>query len=156
MKKERKNLVLLLSILMVLLSVTMYIALKMDMNPSIQRKNAYSKHAGKLSDLESAMVQVRELIQQEEYNEAIELLNHIIEKFPDESAPRLRLGSIYYQQKNYVQAEQTFRELLLLHPDNAAAYNNLGESLIRQNRMTDAQKAIDQAMLLAPIITKSS
>ena len=150
MKKERKNLILLVGTLIFLLGTTMSIALKTDKIPAIQRSNTHSSYFKTVADLEGSMEQAQKLIQQKEFNQAVDLLNRIIASYPEASVPRMRLGSVYYQQKNYAKAEQTFSDLLKYHPNNAAAYNNLCETLIRQNRLPEAKSAITKAIELAP------
>ena len=150
MKKERKTLYILLTVLLTVLALSIFITLKLERMGSLQHEDAANKWDASSLELDKAIAQAFALLQSNELNQAEELLEALVVQYPKESEPRLLLGSTYYRQKRYMLAEQTFQQLLRYHPESAAGYNNLSETLIKLKRFSEAKQAILTAVKLSP------
>lgn len=71
-------------------------------------------------------------------------------RWPDESAPEMALGNLFYGKKRYLDAEQAFRRAVELHPQEAAGWNNLAYALWARGCVDEARSAVQCAARLAP------
>lgn len=150
MKKERKTLFILLSVLLTVLALSIFMIIKLERADALHHEHASNRWGTTVLDLDKSAAQAFGMLQNNELNQAEDLLEALVAQYPKESEPRLLLGSTYYRQKRYLLAEQTFLQLLRYHPDNAAGYNNLGETLIKLKRFAEAKKALLKAVKLSP------
>ena len=151
MKHERKNLCILLSILLVIIAATIVLAVKMDKSPDMQS----TVLPGQSVDFQrfnaaEAMNTAVEMLNSNEFTQAKNLLNNTIKQHPGNTELWMLLGTVYYRQENFVQAEQAFRHVVRRQPDSAAGFNNLCETLIKLERFPEAKAAITKALRLAP------
>lgn len=150
MKKERKTLYILLAVMLTVLISSIILMLKLEHTHGMRHDYAANHWGATAIDLKEGTAQAFELLQNNELNQAEDILQALVAQYPKESEPRLLLGSTYYRQKRFLQAEQTFQQLLRYHPDSAAGYNNLCETLIKLKRFDEAKRAIQTAVKLAP------
>lgn len=86
----------------------------------------------------------------EQYPEAIELLQSVVEREKRLPAPYVNLGIAYYKNGNEKHAEEAFRHALELDPDHPAANNELGVLYRRQGRFAEARKVYVNALAKNP------
>lgn len=104
------------------------------------------------SSLESVIKKVRSAGSADEFNEAVTLLNDLIEKSKDDSEISLlkgELGKIYFKKGDFANAIKTFQELLTkASEDEAAKFNKIISYLERSSKkaglQTSAQEALDK------------
>ena len=151
MKKERKTLCILLAVLMVIISATIMLAVRMDKSPDMQSAPLSGSAAGVQKFNAAAVLnEAVEKLNNEEFIQAENLLNTAIKQHPSNTDLWLLLGTVYYRQEKFAQAEQTFRHTVRRKPDSAAGFNNLCETLVKLDRLKEAQAAIAHALRLAP------
>lgn len=80
------------------------------------------------------------------YDEAIQLAQLGLEKFPQERFFADELGTAYIDQNNYAKAEEAFRLSIQLQPDAVYAYSSLYIVLERQNRTDEAMQILQQGL----------
>ena len=85
-----------------------------------------------------------------EYDEAIEVYEHVIELAPADTATYNSLGVLYYTQGRLEEAEQTLGELLKLAPTHTGALTNLAVIYTEQGRLSDAEDAYRKAIEVDP------
>jgi len=79
-------------------------------------------------------------------NEATQLSNLALEKFPQEGIFADELGMIYVAQNNDSKAEEAFRLSIQLQPDTVFAYTGLSYIFVRQNRTDEALQILQQGL----------
>ncbi len=79
-------------------------------------------------------------------DEAIQLSQLALEKFPQESSFVNFLGLAYVEKKNDSKAEEAFRLSIKLQPDGVVAYTGLSYIFIRQNRTDEALQILQQGL----------
>lgn len=149
MNNERRTFWPLLGVLLLLLTATLLLILKLERHPSMQRPMpdvTYQQHW----ELDDVLEAVLYLMRKNRLNEAQSLLTAALLKYPDNSDIWMLRGSVYYRQDRFDQAAHAFAMVQKYQPDNAAASNNLAESLIQLKRFGEARTAIDKAAELAP------
>jgi len=151
MKVERRNFLLLLGCLMLVLSLTLALTMQLERSPQMQRNtNGVQTAKDKQINLQEVMDSAIDMMSRGNFSAAEAVLADAVKQYPGQSDLWMLLGEAYYRQEKFAQAEQTFRHLLRYQPENAAGYNNLAESLIKLERFQEAQTAINQAIQLAP------
>ena len=150
MKKERKSFYILVISLLLLMILTISLAMLLERNPAIHRRALVSRLSNQELPLEESLQQAQNYIQQDELNNAEVILLALVEKYPEESEPRLLLGSLYLLQKRYSHAEQIFRQYILYYPENANAYQLLSSAQVKLGSFADAKNNILKASELAP------
>lgn len=149
MKNERRTFWPLLALLMALLTATLFLTLKLDRKPAMQRPApdiVYPEHV----ELEKILQEVLELMRSGKLTAAQSLLTAALKEHPDNSDVWMLRGSVYYRQELFDRAAHAFAVVEQQQPDNAAASNNLAESLIRLQRFDEARAAIARAVKLLP------
>ncbi|MBO5923191.1 MAG: tetratricopeptide repeat protein [Lentisphaeria bacterium] len=151
MKKERKTLCILLAVLLVIISATIILAVRLDKSPDMQSAHLPGDTAG-MQKFNAATVlnEAVEKLNNKEFAQAENLLNAAIKQHPANTDLWLLLGTVYYRQEKFEQAELTFRHTVRRKPDSAAGFNNLCETLIKLGRLKEARSAIGNALRLAP------
>ncbi len=79
-------------------------------------------------------------------DEAIQVAQRALEKFPRESLFVDALGLTYVDQKNDAKAEEAFRLSIQVQPDTVLAYTGLSYIFIRQNRTDEALQILQQGL----------
>jgi len=80
------------------------------------------------------------------YDEAIQLAQQGLKKFPQERFFADELGAVYLLKNNYPKAEESYSLSIQLQPDAVLAYAGLYVALERQNRSDEAMQALQQGL----------
>jgi tetratricopeptide (TPR) repeat protein len=102
-------------------------------------------------DLEifSAMVSVYQRARK--YDQAQNILNTAVQRFPSEEQVYFQQGSLYEKQKKYNDAEKAFRKALDIQKDDPAVLNYLGYMFAdRGVRLDEAESMIEKAVKADP------
>ena len=89
-------------------------------------------------------------LEQERYEQGIELLERIVEQAPDLSGPRIDLGIAYHEKGDLAAAESALGKALEVNPDHPIAHNELGIIYRKTGRFTDARKSYERALAVYP------
>lgn len=149
MNNERRTFWPLLAAMMLLLTATLILTLKLERQPSMQRPVSditYQQHW----ELDDVLQEVLNLMRAGRFTSAQSLLNAVLKEFPDNPDVWMLRGSVFYRQEKFSEAAHAFRKVIEYQPENAAACNNMAESLIRLKHYDEARNAIYQAVTLAP------
>ena len=82
--------------------------------------------------------------------EAIELLRHVLQTWPDYAEGYNRLGDILLEAGRPQQAVECYRQEMRLRPDYADAYNNMGNALSRLGQHASAIELYQKAIEIKP------
>lgn len=137
----------------------------------MERLNLHlASHGGKIDDylLDSDPVRIRRTDEQRENwqvliseaqtamadkdMEAAEAaLRKAMQIAPDESGPRIQMGSLLFQDNRHAEAEKIIREVVALTPENVHAWILLAGILSKnKDRMPEAEQAVRAAIAVAP------
>lgn len=84
------------------------------------------------------------------YEEAEQLAQLALQRFPQERVFADHLGTIFYEQKKMSEAEQAFRLSIRLQPDAVYAYSNLSVILLIQKRDDEALNILQNGLQIRP------
>lgn len=101
-------------------------------------------------DKEQRWQQYINYMQQNQYQEAVELCDKYLEENPTDSLAYLCRGAAKDDLKRYEDAIKDYDETIRLNPDYAIAYNNRGFAKNRLERYEEAIKDFDEAIRLDP------
>ena len=90
------------------------------------------------------------LFHEQDYEQAIDLLENVLKQLPGVTAPHINLGMAYQQVGNLEQAEAQFIAALELVPDHPVACNQYGMLLRKTGRFDEARKIYEQALARFP------
>ena len=82
---------------------------------------------------------IEKLIEKGKYKDALEKVNRILDKNPNDLNARVYLGSIYSVQFKLDAAKREYLKILREDPDNAAAHNGLGLVYYRKTASSDVE-----------------
>ena len=105
------------------------------------------------SSPETNVIQFRaaeQLMEARDPRGAINLLDSVLEQFPENTGARLLRARAYFLQARLRSAEAEFGWVLEREPDNAYAHYALGRTLKRAQRGDEAQKHFKLAAALNP------
>ena len=88
----------------------------------------------------------RNLTQKKRFDEAIDRINKLDEKYPDNTSVLLCMGDIYMATERYSEAGECFEKMLEIEPDNLAAKIRKAEFFIKEEKFEEAK---DEIMSLA-------
>jgi tetratricopeptide (TPR) repeat protein len=94
------------------------------------------------TDFEEAVL----LLNEEEYEKAIEILERVIEQSPEVTAPYIDLGIAYQRTGNQEKAEAQFKNALELFPGHPVACNQYGLLLRKSGKFDEARSIYEQAL----------
>ena len=87
----------------------------------------------------------------ERLEDAVELLESVQERFPNDPSILFQLGAVLEQSDRYADAERTFRRILDYDPENAATLNYLGYMLAdRGERLDESVGLLERAIEIDP------
>lgn len=98
------------------------------------------------ADFDAAML----LIQQEQYAQAIELLNKVVANSQNTPVPYINLGLAHAKLGNLEDAEENLKRALALEPDNPVANNEYGMILRKTGRFEEARQLYEQLLKQYP------
>lgn len=103
---------------------------------------------GELSrkDFEEAVL----LLKEEDYHNAIEILEKVIEQSPGVTAPYINLGIAYQKIDDQEKAEKQFISALELFPGHPVASNQYGLLLRKKGKFNEARNIFEQALAVYP------
>jgi tetratricopeptide (TPR) repeat protein len=106
---------------------------------------------GNDEDLEVLSAEVSVYERAKKFEQAQNVLNMTIQRFPQEEQVYFLQGSLYEKQKKYNEAEKAFRKALELQKDDPAVLNYLGYMFAdRGTRLEEAESMIEKAVKADP------
>ncbi len=94
--------------------------------------------------------QASAMIKAEQYDKAIELLEKIVAKSPETSAPHINLAIAYRRVDKPEQAEQQLKKALELIPGHPVASNEYGLLLRKAGRFAESRQVYEKSLALFP------
>jgi Flp pilus assembly protein TadD len=91
-----------------------------------------------------------ELLDQGDLQSGRELLESVIERAPDLSAPHIDLGVAYHRNGDLEAAERYLRAALEINPDHPIALNELGIVYRKTARFSEARQSYEAALAVYP------
>jgi tetratricopeptide (TPR) repeat protein len=91
-----------------------------------------------------------DLFTQHRYSQAIELLEETVQRYPQSTAARLRLGEVYRILGRSEQAERMFAEVVRLDPQSVDAWFRLGCMQAARGRPREAADSFRRTIALKP------
>jgi Flp pilus assembly protein TadD len=91
-----------------------------------------------------------ELLDQGDLQGGRELLESVIERAPDLSAPHIDLGVAYHRNGDLEAAERYLRAALEINPDHPIALNELGIVYRKTARFSEARQSYEAALAVYP------
>lgn len=82
--------------------------------------------------------------------EGVALLESVVEKAPELTAPRIDLGIAYHRAGNLEAAERQLRLALESNPNHPVAYNELGIVYRKGGRFEEARRSYEAALAIYP------
>ena len=98
------------------------------------------------SDVQKTFDQALQFLQQEQYDDAIKLLNSVVDREKRLTAPYINLAMAYRQKGNDKQAEDNLLKALAIDNTQPIASNELGIIYRKQGRFADAKKVYVTAL----------
>ena len=117
---------------------------------SMQSSNAPARKAEPSADVTRQYQQAVTLMQQEQWQAAVDMLEAITVKQPALSGPWLNLGIAYTKRGNSQGAEDAFKHAINVNIAHVEAYNQLGILYRRTGRPGEAQFIYETALKLDP------
>jgi len=102
------------------------------------------------SDIRIDYDQALRSLAQGEFEQGIEILEAIVEKAPDLSAPRIDLGIAYHNAGNLDAAERNLLLALESNPEHPIAHNELGIVYRKTGRFSEARRSYEAALAVYP------
>jgi Flp pilus assembly protein TadD len=97
-------------------------------------------------DVQNTFDQALQLLQQQQYDDAIMLLNTVVEREKRLTAPYINLAMAYRQKGDDKQAEENLLKALAIDNTQPIANNELGIIYRKQGRFADAKKVYITAL----------
>lgn len=100
--------------------------------------------------LDLPMLLLQALQEQERFDDASELLEPLLRRFPDAASPQLLAATLHLQRGDAARAHELLQSCLRLHPRNAQAHRLQGELCLRLGDADAAVQALQQALAIEP------
>lgn len=101
-------------------------------------------------EVRTQLASAEELIEKGSYDDAIEVLNGIVETNPREADAYNLLGYSYRKSKDFNRAERNYMRALRLNPDHKGALEYVGELYLETNRREKAEESLARLEELCP------
>jgi tetratricopeptide (TPR) repeat protein len=88
------------------------------------------------------------LLEQERYDQGIALLQQVVEKAPDVTAPYIDLGIAYKRLGDLEHAKTSLETAIELNPSHPVAYDELGLVYREMGRFADARASYEKALAI--------
>ena len=102
------------------------------------------------AEVRAQLANAEGLIRQENYRDAIDILNEVVESSPREADAYNLLGFSYRKSKAFNRAERNYKRALRLNPDHKGAIEYYGELLIQTDRREKAEDMLAKLETLCP------
>lgn len=102
------------------------------------------------SDVRADYQEAVALLQQDRLEEGVRLLESVVERAPDVTAPHIDLGVAYGRLDEHDKAEQSLQAALALAPNHPAALNELGIVYRRTGKFDAARTSYQRALDIHP------
>lgn len=102
------------------------------------------------TEVKTQLAKAEGLIRSENYDDAIDVLNDIVDTNPREADAYNLLGFSYRKSKDYDRAERNYKRALRLNPDHKGALEYSGELYLETNRKELAQEQLAKLEKLCP------
>lgn len=96
------------------------------------------------------LAQAIEAVRGQDLATAIELLNTIVQTYPDDVTARSWLGSLYAQREQYAAALETLQTAIALDPRRARSHAALAQVFVALRRYPEAEAAALRSLELSP------
>lgn len=113
----------------------------------IQRAVAHSSNTGHKEQL---LIKARQTWITEDYDQAIAVLQELIERYPDEKQAHMELGMLYWTQEDLNKAIFHYRRAVELDPLHPSAYSDLAYIYDEMGDFENSIWAINKAISLEP------
>ncbi len=150
MKRERRLLLLHLTVLLSVLAASVVVIMVLEAQPGLHRYAGNEPPTENTMDWKADLYRALEKFNAGDFAGAEELLHGIIQSRPGTPDAWQLLGAVYYRLERFENAEQAFRHLVRQQPFNVAGYNNLSQTLLRLKRPEEALGMALRAAELAP------
>ncbi|MGQ9874327.1 MAG: tetratricopeptide repeat protein, partial [Chloroflexus sp.] len=100
--------------------------------------------------LQDAYTQARTFLEANQIEQAIGLIQHILEHYPDNLEAQRLLGETYLAKRDLPAATATFEQVLQVDPENIPAHVGLGMAYEWQGRLDKAIAEFEQALEIRP------
>ena len=102
------------------------------------------------SKIREVLNSAEELMHLSRADEALEMLQSLLEKDENHLQTLNTLGLCHYRMKNYDQALGTFKDLIQADPEQTAFRLNMSLVLIKLNQLDEAHQALDHVLSIEP------
>jgi len=102
------------------------------------------------AEVRAQLASAEGLIRQENYRDAIEVLNGVVESSPREADAYNLLGYSYRKSKDFNQAERNYKRALRLNPEHKGAIEYYGELFLETDRREKAEGMLAKLETLCP------
>src|SRR5262249_50312432 len=109
-------------------------------------KSVATKSAHEVSPLQPA----QQLIQQDQLEQATQIVQAQLRSNPDSAEAYNLLGIIYTSEKRYAEANDAFQQALKIAPDSKTTHNNLGNLYVAEQKLDLAEKEFRSVLQSSP------
>ena len=102
------------------------------------------------SKTSSTFSKAKDALRNKQYDEAVSLLQRVVEIDPADFPAWRELGTTYFIQKNYAEAEKAYLQAIAKHPDYVIALISLGRLRIVEKNFDGAIEVLSQAVKSEP------
>ncbi len=102
------------------------------------------------AEVRTQLASAQGLIQQENYRDAIQILNGVVESSPREADAYNLLGYSYRKSKDFNRAERNYKRALRLNPEHKGAIEYYGELFLETDRREKAEGMLAKLEALCP------
>lgn len=102
------------------------------------------------AEVKAQLASAEELIRKESYDDAIDILNDVVDTNPREADAYNLLGFSYRKSKDYDRAERNYKRALRLNPDHKGALEYSGELYLETDRKELAEQQLAKLEMLCP------
>ena len=102
------------------------------------------------TEVRAQLASAEGLIRQENYRDAIQILNGVVESSPREADAYNLLGYSYRKSKDFNRAERNYKRALRLNPEHKGAMEYYGELFLETDRREKAEEMLVKLEALCP------
>lgn len=102
------------------------------------------------AEVRAKLASAKGLIREQNYRDAIQVLNQVVESSPREADAYNLLGFSYRKSKDFNRAERNYKRALRLNPEHKGAIEYYGELFIETDRREKAEGMLAKLETLCP------